>query len=265
AYERMLDRYFQNQSATPPFDTLVYSTIGETLAGIAAAPDVNVARSLIQSASMLGGTDAFNNFSVVLHGDVSSEIRSRSEVEALERKMAAWLFMQGRYGLHKIVEDVATYLEYESLSLDILLQGRSYFPENLLATVAEGYEAAASQMPERATSPFALLEQGIANLLNFSKLRKGEKDYTGAISQLQAVVNLIHSSSWRVNISGEGMLSTEHRKLAIIMTDALGMMGGHYRRLSDPHTALSCFLRGSTLERNPVFGIVSSYNSVNSL
>ena len=209
AYEKMLDRYFQNQSAAPQFDHLVYRTIGETLSRIANTPDVNIARSLIQSASMLGGIDAFNNFSVVLHGDVSPQIRHKCEVEALEHKMAAWLYMHGRYGSRRIVEDVAIYLEYEVLSLDILLDGGSHFPHSLLATVAAGYEQVASQAAAMATYPFALLEQHVGNLLKVSKLLKSKKDYWGAIGKLQSAIDLIDES-----VGGSGPIAKASRVLS---------------------------------------------------
>ena len=47
------------------------------------------------------------------------------------------------------------------------------------------------------------------------------------------------------------------------MTDAIGMIGGHLRRLGKPEDALERFALGRMLESNRAFGIVSSYNSVN--
>ena len=177
--------------------------------------------------------------------------------------MAAWLYMHGRYDPSQIAKNLGAFLEYESIYLDILLQGRVLFPETLLATVAAGYNEVASHQPKAITHPFPLLEKRVANLLKFSRLMKNNKDYHGAISKLNTAIDLIEESSWRLSSSSRTTQSPEHRKVAAMLTDAVGMIGGHQRRLNRPNEALEKFALGRAFETNPVFAIVSSYNSVN--
>lgn len=263
AYERMLDEYFLSDDKAPKVP--IYRTIAAAIEKLSLTADVHVARSLIQSASTLGGTDAFNNFSVVLHGDESREIRKRKEIEALERKMAAWLYMDARQGMEHIVADAASYLAFEGLSLDILLEGQTLFPQQLIAKVEERYQAIHPVAPAAIGPSFGHLNLHLQNIIKRSKLLKSEKNHSGAIDVLRGAIDLIRGSAWPISDKSRDKQTSEQRKLATVMSDAHGMIGGHFRRLNRPSDALESFKAGRAYERNPVFGITSSYNSVNCL
>jgi hypothetical protein len=98
---------------------------------------------------------------------------------------------------------------------------------------------------------------------HFPQGDKNDKDYQGAIDKLSAVVNLVDRSNWRVNASSKHKQEAKQRKVARLLTDAFGMIGGYLRRLDRSAEALEQFARGRTLERNAVFEIDSTYNSVN--
>jgi hypothetical protein len=263
AYDRMVDRYLQSAGPSETDDNRIYDAIASMMPRISEAnTEINVEEELMQRATMLGGSDSFYNFTTVLHADANSLIGERANNAALERVMAAWLYIHGRYTSKAIANDATRFLNYQSLYIDIVSKGKCQFPPDLLARVERGYQMAAGLEPAIALEPFGLFEKGVNNLLSISKLRRDKGDYEGAVAELAGAVERLNESSWSVKATGRKP-TWEQRRVARLLTDAYGMIGGHCRRLNQLERALASFERGSQFEKKLVFEIESTYNTVN--
>jgi hypothetical protein len=263
AYDRMVARHLKSAASSETDGNRVYATIAKIMGTISEVdPEIGVEEELLQKAAMLGGTDDFYKFTSALHADANTLIGERANNAALERIMAAWLYIDARYPTKAIADDPELFLRYQTLYVAIAGRGRGQFQPELMARVESGYQDVVALEPAIADEPFGLFEKGVSNLLNISKLRKDERNYEGAIGELETAVRRLDRSSWHVKPTSREP-TREQRAVARLLTDAHGMIGGHYRRLNQPESALANFDCGRQFEKNPRFEIESTYNTVN--
>lgn len=96
-----------------------------------------------------------------------------------------------------------------------------------------------------------------------AKLYRDDNDFSGAVDELKAAIDLLEKYGLRESIDRE--LSSSQRKIASSLADCHGMRGGNLRRLNRLRDALEEFERGREYEEDPRYGVDSSYNLVNAI
>jgi tetratricopeptide (TPR) repeat protein len=121
------------------------------------------------------------------------------------------------------------------------------------------------------------LTQAEADRLNStSKLRKlqaknlrDDDDVPGAVRVLLSAIQELESNclkNWESEVDHiPAAVPVQVQAVAFQLADCIGMLGGNYRRLNRLEDAQIQFDRGSRLEAEPAFGIMSSYNTVNAV
>ena len=113
-----LARYRQERCT----DSLVYETIGATIAGEPHSISLPVVDELIERARLLSNEEEESTgTSSILYQDVSPVLRTRAEAAAIERRIAAWLYLDARHANEEILGDRQLLREFRALGNQILL------------------------------------------------------------------------------------------------------------------------------------------------
>ena len=120
-FERMIDRFEasleQDRAGLTGF---VYRAVGTTLDGDTSAQPAPIEDELVHGANLLFSDDQESTgISPILFHDVGKQLVERSRRAAQERRLAAWLYMNWRYGGAEIAADPRRALQFDLLSVQV--------------------------------------------------------------------------------------------------------------------------------------------------
>jgi hypothetical protein len=121
AYEKMIETFEARlKPETRSVDRLIYETVGTSVDRAAQPVAVPVVEELVRSANLLASDDdESTGISPILYHDVNKDIAREAKGAAAERRLAAWLYIDGRYQDAEIRENAYLYEQYRKLGAGV--------------------------------------------------------------------------------------------------------------------------------------------------
>jgi hypothetical protein len=263
-FERMIDRFEtaleQDRAGRTGF---VYRAVGTALDADASAQPAAIEDELVHGANLLFSDDQESTgISPILFHDVGKQLVERSRLAAQERRLAAWLYMNWRYGGTEIAADPRRALQFDLLSVQVRRWARLSGRKDLVDLVG----ASAVRVAADPGTDLASLAARVKARKEEAKDCRDAQDLPGAVAVLTQTVAMLRRSPWHATLFGDGAPASEGEKaLASHLADCLGMLGGNQRRLEQHDEALQAFIDGARYEAADRLEVLSSYNLVNAI
>jgi hypothetical protein len=119
-FEAMVKEYEENYDNPRPKSLLVYRTVGENLGAEPDRGKLTIVKELLERANLLSSTDPEGSgISSVLYHDVSSNLLSAARSAAIERRIAAWLYLDAAHSDEEFLADVVLSDRFRALGTEI--------------------------------------------------------------------------------------------------------------------------------------------------
>jgi hypothetical protein len=148
-----------NYRATRQMDYLVYDTIAAFFEKQEQSVSGSVVSDLVDQANLMSNAELESHGTTsALYHDVSAELRRRAQADAAERRIAAWLYMDSRYGDADLAANSRLLLEFRALAAQVRLWLNKQRDDD--GALVERYERLIGRIKERIAKLAESLPEG---------------------------------------------------------------------------------------------------------
>jgi tetratricopeptide (TPR) repeat protein len=274
-YDRLRQKRFD---LSQPISSLekdsTYNLVSEAFDTEEEASSRPVYNDMINSANLMSSPDTDSlGISPVLYPRNKLMVQKAGE-GALERRIAAWLYIKGRIAKEQIIENENLLSVFTNLGFLIIRglitsekRGDTSLFKVIIKENRKLKSAKKSITIKDALEEAKRLKEEAKTYLALARKFKDESLFKDALDVLEDARTLLKKeleNPWGA-VETNRLLQERVMQVAAEMADCFGIAGGEYRKRKNLPGAIDMYDQGCEYEENPVYAIQNSYNIVNSI
>lgn len=184
------------------------------------------------------------------------ELQQRAEESGRERLLAAWHYLHYRVGPDRLRQSKERAEAYAGMGWLVA------------ARLEESADAADRRLAAWIKSQIQDFQFGVTALMTRARAHTLAGEFDQALAALRQVIEPLEAALASLaapSAPGPDDRRAKRNEVARQLADGYGRLGGVYRRRGDLDQALDSYRRGRTIEQDPRYGVLDSYNLTNAI